>query len=45
MAAPQVRHADFLMALAIQSLYSKIGVTTRAGAALYALGRGLVQTM
>jgi HD-GYP domain-containing protein (c-di-GMP phosphodiesterase class II) len=27
----------------IQSLYSKIGVTTRAGAALYALERGLVQ--
>jgi HD-GYP domain-containing protein (c-di-GMP phosphodiesterase class II) len=26
----------------IQSLYSKIGVTTRAGAALYALERGLV---
>ena len=28
----------------IQSLYSKIGVTTRAAAALYALERGLVQT-
>ena len=28
----------------IQSLYSKIGVTTRAGAALYALERGLVET-
>ena len=27
----------------IQSLYSKIGVTTRAGAALYALEHGLVQ--
>jgi DNA-binding CsgD family transcriptional regulator len=27
----------------IQSLYSKIGVSTRAGAALYALERGLVQ--
>jgi DNA-binding NarL/FixJ family response regulator len=27
----------------IQSLYSKIGVTTRAAAALYALERGLVQ--
>jgi HD-GYP domain-containing protein (c-di-GMP phosphodiesterase class II) len=27
----------------IQNLYSKIGVTTRAGAALYALERGLVQ--
>lgn len=27
----------------IQSLYSKIGVTTRAGAALFALERGLVQ--
>jgi HD-GYP domain-containing protein (c-di-GMP phosphodiesterase class II) len=27
----------------IQSLYSKIGVTTRAGAALYALERGLLQ--
>jgi DNA-binding CsgD family transcriptional regulator len=27
----------------IQSLYSKIGVTTRAGAALYALERGLIQ--
>jgi HD-GYP domain-containing protein (c-di-GMP phosphodiesterase class II) len=27
----------------IQSLYSKIGVNTRAGAALYALERGLVQ--
>jgi HD-GYP domain-containing protein (c-di-GMP phosphodiesterase class II) len=27
----------------IQSLYSKIGVTTRAGAAFYALERGLVQ--
>jgi DNA-binding CsgD family transcriptional regulator len=27
----------------IQSLYSKIRVTTRAGAALYALERGLVQ--
>jgi HD-GYP domain-containing protein (c-di-GMP phosphodiesterase class II) len=27
----------------IQSLYSKIGVATRAGAALYALERGLVQ--
>ena len=27
----------------IQSLYSKIGVTTRAGAALYALEQGLVQ--
>ena len=26
----------------IQSLYSKIGVKTRAGAALYALERGLV---
>jgi DNA-binding CsgD family transcriptional regulator len=25
----------------IQSLYSRIGVTTRAGAALYALERGL----
>jgi DNA-binding CsgD family transcriptional regulator len=29
----------------IQNLYSKIGVTTRAGAAFYALERGLVQTM
>jgi DNA-binding NarL/FixJ family response regulator len=27
----------------IQSLYAKIGVSTRAGAALYALERGLVQ--
>mgnify|MGYP002682662840 CR=1 FL=1 len=27
----------------IQNLYAKIGVTTRAGAALYALERGLVQ--
>ena len=27
----------------IQSLYSKIGVTTRAGAALYALEHGLVR--
>jgi HD-GYP domain-containing protein (c-di-GMP phosphodiesterase class II) len=27
----------------IQSLYSKIGVTTRAGAALFALERGLIQ--
>jgi len=27
----------------IQNLYSKIGVTTRAGAALYALERGLIQ--
>jgi DNA-binding NarL/FixJ family response regulator len=27
----------------IQSLYSKIGVTTRAAAALYALERGMVQ--
>jgi DNA-binding CsgD family transcriptional regulator len=27
----------------IQNLYSKIGVTTRAGAALFALERGLVQ--
>ena len=27
----------------IQNLYSKIGVTTRAAAALYALERGLVQ--
>ena len=27
----------------IQSLYAKIGVATRAGAALYALERGLVQ--
>lgn len=27
----------------IQSLYSKIGVTTRAAAALYALERGLIQ--
>ena len=27
----------------IQNLYSKIGVSTRAGAALYALERGLVQ--
>ena len=27
----------------IQNLYSKIGVTTRAGAALYALERGIVQ--
>jgi len=27
----------------IQSLYSKIGVSTRAGAALYALERGLVR--
>jgi len=27
----------------IQSLYSKIGVTTRAGAALYALERGLIR--
>jgi HD-GYP domain-containing protein (c-di-GMP phosphodiesterase class II) len=27
----------------IQSLYSKIGVTTRAGAALYALERGLIE--
>ena len=27
----------------IQSLYSKIGVSTRAGAALYALERGLAQ--
>ena len=27
----------------IQRLYSKIGVNTRAGAALYALERGLVQ--
>jgi HD-GYP domain-containing protein (c-di-GMP phosphodiesterase class II) len=28
----------------IQSLYSKIGVSTRAGAALYALERGMVET-
>ncbi len=27
----------------IQNLYSKIGVTTRAGAALYALERGIIQ--
>ncbi len=27
----------------IQSLYSKIGVTTRAAAALYALERGLME--
>ena len=27
----------------IQNLYSKIGVTTRAGAALYALEQGLVR--
>jgi DNA-binding CsgD family transcriptional regulator len=27
----------------IQNLYSKIGVSTRAGAALYALERGLLQ--
>ena len=27
----------------IQNLYSKIGVSTRAGAALYALERGLVE--
>ncbi len=27
----------------IQNLYSKIGVTTRAAAALYALERGLIQ--
>ncbi|HEY1748998.1 MAG TPA: LuxR C-terminal-related transcriptional regulator, partial [Xanthobacteraceae bacterium] len=29
----------------IQSLYSKINVTTRAGAALFALEQGLVQTV
>jgi DNA-binding NarL/FixJ family response regulator len=28
----------------IQNLYSKIGVTTRAGAALFALERGLIQS-
>lgn len=27
----------------IQNLYSKIGVTTRAAAALYALERGMIQ--
>jgi len=28
----------------IQSLYSKVGVSTRAGAALYALERGMLET-
>jgi len=40
------RHLDISPKTAdnhIQSLYSKIGVSTRAGAALYALERGLVQ--
>jgi DNA-binding CsgD family transcriptional regulator len=40
------RHLDIAPKTAdnhIQNLYSKIGVTTRAGAALYALERGLVE--
>ena len=41
------RHLDIAPKTAdhhIQNLYSKIGVNTRAGAALYALERGFVQT-